>query len=180
MKLLQEIVRHPGLNFQGRTLQRKAVRAIILKDRKLLMVYSAKKGDYKFPGGGLNSGETHRQALARELLEECGASISEIGLAFGKIIEYALPHEADYTVFKMTSYYYLCQVDAIFQEQQLEQYEAKLGFQPVWIDLDEALCANQAILSANHAESSAWVKRETFMLEQIKQKLFQDDYVRHL
>lgn len=35
---------------------REAVRAIIVQDKKILMVHS-NKGDYKFPGGGANNEE---------------------------------------------------------------------------------------------------------------------------
>jgi 8-oxo-dGTP pyrophosphatase MutT (NUDIX family) len=179
MRLLKEITRREGLNTQGKILCREAVRAIVVNEQKLLMIYSAKIGDYKFPGGGVDEGETHLQALAREIREECGASISEIGSAFGKIIEYDLPMEREYDEFKMTSFYYLCQVEASFQAQNLEHYEADLGFQPIWIDVEEALRANRSILSTVDHQSLHWVPRETFVLEQIKELLIQkDDYAR--
>jgi 8-oxo-dGTP diphosphatase len=96
MRLLREIIRREGMITQGKTLTREAVRAIVIHDCKLLMIYSAKNGDYKFPGGGVDSGETHPEALAREIREECGATVSEIGQAFGKIIEYDIPTEREY------------------------------------------------------------------------------------
>lgn len=172
MKLLKEILRRPGMSTVGKTLQREAVRGIILGENRLLMIYSTREGDYKFPGGGVEPGESHAQTLAREIREECGASVAEIGPAFGKVIEYDRPLEREYQVFKMTSFYYLCQVGTIFQEQQLEQYEADLGFQPVWIELETAIRINQSILASASNPAQRWVERETFVLEQIKEQLF--------
>ena len=40
---------------------REAVRAIIIKDKKILMVHSKNK-DYKFPGGGIKKGEGNKLA----------------------------------------------------------------------------------------------------------------------
>jgi 8-oxo-dGTP pyrophosphatase MutT (NUDIX family) len=73
MKILTEIHCTDGVNIHGRATLRTAVRAVIFRGRDLLMVYSSNVGDYKFPGGGVDAGETHQQTLARELLEECGA-----------------------------------------------------------------------------------------------------------
>lgn len=43
---------------------------IILKDKKLLVVRSRGKSHFFAPGGKLEQGETHEQALVRELKEE--------------------------------------------------------------------------------------------------------------
>ncbi len=51
---------------------RPSVRAIIIKDGKVAMVHSLKYDYYKFPGGGIEPGETQRQTLVREPLEEAG------------------------------------------------------------------------------------------------------------
>ena len=45
---------------------REAVRAIILTNKKIALVKSEKEGYYKFPGGGIENGETHQQTLIRE------------------------------------------------------------------------------------------------------------------
>ena len=39
------------------------------------MVYSQKYDYYKFPGGGIETGEGHNTALIREVLEETGLKI---------------------------------------------------------------------------------------------------------
>ena len=168
MQVLSEIRRASGINTQGKAIQRTAVRAVIWRGRELLMVYSANVGDYKFPGGGVNVGETHAQALARELLEECGASLLSVDGELGAIIEYNIPMEKDFDVFKMTSYYYLCRIkDSDFAAQKLDGYEAELGFQPMWIDIDKAIEANKLLLNS----SIDWLPREVFSLEYLKQNI---------
>ncbi len=166
MNILTEIHRSPGVNIKGRTIYRTAVRGVILRGKDILMIYSSKAGDYKFPGGGVKQGETHAQALCREIEEECGMSLVRMGAEIGAVIEYNFPIEKDYDAFKMTSHYYQCEVKGEFGAQKLEPYEQKLGFQPVWIDIDEAIRLNKALL---HVDD--WVNRELFVLEYIRQNL---------
>jgi hypothetical protein len=56
---------------------REAVRAVVLKDKMLLMIHT-NKGDYKFPGGGIEEDESHEEALMRELKEESGYRTSRV------------------------------------------------------------------------------------------------------
>ncbi len=168
MPLLTEIHRSEGVNVNGKTILREAVRAVILDEHKLLLVYSPVNGDYKFPGGGVNSGETHEQALIREVREECGVNTAKIMAdCVGSIIEYDIPVEVDFDVFKMISYYYFCQVDEGFGAQALDGYEADLGFKPVWVNIDEAILNNKQILQNNAPKIPEWLKREIFMLEYV-------------
>ena len=53
---------------------RVAIRAIILQGDKILMVKS-NTGDYKFPGGGVEKGETPEETLRREVQEETGQEV---------------------------------------------------------------------------------------------------------
>ena len=142
MRLLREVLHNQVVNLHGRTVSREAVRGLILDDRKLLMVFSQKNGDYKFPGGGIEAGESHEVALRREVQEEIGMQVIEINQPFGKVIEYDFPLEKDYDVFKMTSYYYWCKVDNLRGIQSLDPYEDELGFLPVWIEIDSAIRTN--------------------------------------
>jgi len=167
MKILTEIHRARNINIHGRAILRAAVRAVIQRGRELLMVYSSNVGDYKFPGGGVDLGESHEQALARELLEECGASLLSVDGKLGAVIEYNLPHEKDFDVFKMTSHYYFCQIRDGLGQQKLDGYEKDLGFQPIWIDIDKAISANRSLLHSDKIPE--WLRREIFVLEQLKQ-----------
>ena len=166
MKTLAEIHRAEGINLHGRTVHRMAARAVILRGRDLLMVYSSNVGDYKFPGGGVDTDETHEHALARELLEECGATLLSVDGELGAVIEYNFPVEKDFDVFKMTSHYYWCKIkDGIFSEQKLDDYEKDLGFTPAWVDIDEAIQKNKSL--QNVSDPPKWLNRENFVLEYI-------------
>ncbi len=169
MNVLTEIYRSPGVNIKGRTIYRTAVRGVTLRGRDILMIYSSKVGDYKFPGGGVKEGETHAQALCREMQEESGMSTVRIGAEIGVVIEYNLPIEKDYDAFKMTSHYYHCEVRGNFGVQKLDDYEQKLGFKPAWIDIDQVIQVNQALLHSG--KFPEWLKREIFVLEYIKQNV---------
>lgn len=118
----------------------------------------------------MNEGEQHEQALRREIHEECGMSLLHFGQGIGAVVEYIRPQEKDYDVFKMTSYYYLCEVDNVFGEQKLDAYEKDLGFKPVWLDIDETIRANKSLLARE--QIPGWLKREIFVLEYIRQNLF--------
>jgi 8-oxo-dGTP diphosphatase len=170
MHLLQEIIRSKGVNKAGKTIVREAVRSIILQEHELLMIHSTVNGDYKFPGGGIQEGESHAQALLREIQEECGIAEVMIGQALGKVIEYDFAVEPDFDTFCMTSYYYHCQVERSFGKLKLDDYETELGFHPVWVDIEHAIRANRLVLLDGNEDSHPWTARDTWILEQIKLK----------
>lgn len=171
MRVLKEIFREDGINTQGKTLHREAVRGIVLRQHTILMIYSSVNGDYKFPGGGVYKNETCKDALIREFQEECGAKLSHIGQEIGCVIEYSIPREKNYDVFKMTSRYFLCGIDGGFREQHLDQYEQDLGFCPVLVDIDTAIQTNSTLLHTTDRKIPRWTNRETFVLKYIKENI---------
>lgn len=54
--------------------------AIIIQDKKLLLTRTKGKDIFVCPGGKLESGETPKQAVVRELKEELNISVSESSL----------------------------------------------------------------------------------------------------
>ena len=169
VNILTEIYRSPGINIKGKTIHRTAVRGVIVRGRNLLMIYSSNVGDYKFPGGGVGDGETHAQALRREIQEECGMCVAYIGSEIGAVIEYNIPMEDNYDVFKMTSHYYQCDVEDGFGIQRLDDYELDLGFKPIWINVEQAIQFNKRLLISKKIPD--WLRREIFVLEYIQQNL---------
>ena len=168
MKILKEIFRDQGLDLNGRMEYRSAIRAVAIRGRTLLMVYSPVNGDYKFPGGGVKKKEKLEHALKREIQEECGMNLIRILQDTGCIIDYAISKKRNFDVFKMTSCYYLCEVDLTIFRQRLDSYEEKLGFQAVWIDIETAIETNKAVLSDKTKQPPLWTAREVFMLEYLK------------
>jgi ADP-ribose pyrophosphatase YjhB (NUDIX family) len=161
--LLTTLHRANGVNIHGKTIHRTAVRAVIQRGQSLLMIFSSNVGDYKFPGGGVDAGETHEQALRREVREECGAELSHIREEIGTVVEYDNDTETDCDTFKMTSHYYRCEVADGFGAQNLIGYERDLGFTPVWISIEAALQQNKTLLDSENAPE--WLRREIFVLE---------------
>ncbi len=172
MQLLTQIFHKPNLLLNGKTITREAVRAIILKGDQVLMIYSTLNGDYKFPGGGVKRDEAHKTALQRELLEECGANMIRIISEFGRVEEYDLAKESDFDLFRMTSYYYLCEVEEKFCAQNLDDYELDYGFTPKWVSIDQAIDKNHSLLLHPTENLQRWVKREYYVLKKIKEKIF--------
>lgn len=150
----------------GNVNYREAVRAIIIKDKKILMVHSKNK-DYKFPGGGIKKGEGKIEALKREIEEETGYVAKRIGKQIGMVTERSKDKYVHNRIFKMISYYYIAEVTDIIREQKLDAYEAKLEFKPVWVDIKEAIENNTKIINSNDENKANWIERETYVLKEI-------------
>src|SRR5688572_2850561 len=76
------------------------VRAVLLDDRKVLLIKHTYLPGWQFPGGGVEPGETAEQAAAREVLEETGYAVSGRpalhGLYLNRIAGGARDHVAVY------------------------------------------------------------------------------------
>lgn len=144
-------------------INRIAIRAIIYKDNQFLMI-SNNKGDIKFPGGGLEPNENHGETIRREVEEETGFIVSDVGGLIGTVIERRKDKFETNCIFEMKSYYYRCKVTGEKTEQSLDDYEAALEYKPKWINLDEAISINLAVVEE---EKNPWVDRELYVLQQL-------------
>lgn len=150
----------------GNVNYREAVRAIIIRNNKILMIQSKNK-DYKFPGGGVKKGEGKIEALKREIEEETGYLTKNIGKKVGMVTEKSKDKYVHNRIFKMISYYYIAEVTDIVKEQNLDPYEAKLEFKPIWIDIKMAIDNNNKIIDSNDNNKANWIERETYVLKEI-------------
>lgn len=144
-------------------IERTAVRGVLYRGPELLLLAS-RHGDYKFPGGGVEPGESFEVALRRELREECGYDAVVVGPELVSTREEVPAIEAEYDVFGMTSYYFECSGGTLVGDQQLEGYEAELQLTPQWVAVDAALAANRGVLSSG-VGVMRWLVRETAVLE---------------
>lgn len=140
---------------------RTAVRGIIFRDGRLLMIEST-DGELKFPGGGAKEGEDDVKTLIRETLEETGFSvIPETVREFGEIEEKRLALYEN-KIWHQINRYYFCEVGEKQSECGYSENERARGFKPVWYTLDEALEKNV---------KRAWNEREYRALKLIKEYL---------
>jgi len=112
----------------------------------------------------LKKGSATALALARELREECGAELVEVGALLGQTREYRAAREADYDAYCIRSFYYLCRVGEGWSEPRPQPYEVRLGFTPGWFELDDALQTNKTQLAGPCPQ---WTARETRVLAEL-------------
>ena len=121
---------------------RPSVRGIVIRDNKLAMIYSKKFKYYKFPGGGISSGETHLETLCREMREEGGFEV-----IVPTVREFGYVHriQKDDTegIFVQDNYYYFCEIGDSLCKQELDDYESFEEFTPEWVSPHEVLLANR-------------------------------------
>jgi dihydrofolate synthase/folylpolyglutamate synthase len=153
------------LNYDGSWFVRPSVRAIVIRDGRLLTAVSSVKGYCKFPGGGIEPGETHAEALAREVREETGFEVLP-----GSIRPFGFVHRAQRgdceDVFLQDNFYYTCSVGAE-GERSLDGYEKADGFETAWLNPDEAIGIN----AAYSGEYGVMAEREKRVMELLRGSL---------
>ena len=148
---------------------RVAVRAIIFAEGRLLLIEAEKFREVKFPGGGMEPGETEEDTLIRETLEETGYHvIPESIRPFGEVEEKRLStHEP--MIWHQINRYYFCEIEEGQEECNYTENEKKYGFRQVWYTLDEAIKKNEEML-AEEGELP-WNQREYRVLKMLKEEV---------
>ena len=171
MLIIRTIKIFDDKNYQSewKKYKRDSARAIIFCDSKLVMVKSDKFGEYKFPGGGIDSNETHIDALIRETKEETGlhiipATIREYGKTL--ILRKGLNNNE---IFEQESFYYECEIDTDNRSlPKLDSgYETEYAYKLVFASLDEAITANEKLLNMPEIP---WVQRDLAVLYELKER----------
>ncbi|ASM49036.1 hypothetical protein PESP_a0843 [Pseudoalteromonas espejiana DSM 9414] len=170
MQLLKTMV-HPGINInQGSQFTRRTGRAIVIKNAKILLMYTNRYEDYSLPGGGVDEGETLEQGLIRELNEETGAQNIQVIKPFGLYEEYRPWYKDDFDIIHIQSYCYICDIDTTLGQAKLEHYEVQNGMTPKWVNIHDAIAHNERTMSLSEKQGLSII-RETYLLKQIAQQL---------
>lgn len=147
---------------KGKAFIRPSVRGILIRNGRIAMVYSRKYNYYKFPGGGIEQGESLHQALLREVAEESGLQVLE-----STVREYGLVHRVQKSdtkgIFIQDNYYFLCEAQQQVLSQKLDDYEAEEGFTLEYVDPFYAIEVNRF---ADHGpKDQIMLEREARVLE---------------
>ena len=164
MKELFTIDTH-DYNPDGRVHVRPSARAIIEKDGRFLVMHSRKYDYYKFPGGGIEAGETPEQALIREVREESGYFVKpETIEEFGRVLRRNRDAKDPDAIFEQQNYYYFCEIGDERVPIMQEDYEIEEGFEAVWVE-----CLFALVRANRHALRSggdpALIEREMRMFD---------------
>lgn len=124
----------------------KVVAAIIRDGNRIFATargYGEFKGQWEFPGGKIEAGETPQEALVREIEEELDTEI-EVGELFDTV-------EYDYPTFHLSMECYICRIKE--GKLVLKEHEAAR-----WLDKD-------------HLWDVAWLPADKGLIEKLKGKL---------
>ena len=168
MKRLFTINRDHNLDLKGTMIKRQACRAIIFYKGRLLLVQSKKFGDLKFPGGGINQGETPYQALFREVKEETGYLLNSKISPFGSVQEFGRDIEGKYAIFCQESFYYFCEIEGPQGDLALDDYEREYGYEPLFTTIGEAIRNNENIPKNGHIP---WKERDTLVMKILEEEI---------
>ena len=112
---------------------RPSVYAIIIKDSEILL--SKQLDGYDFPGGGVNLGETLKEALIREVKEETGFDVK-----VGKLVEVGdsfFRKFSDKKFVHVIYAYYLCEITGgKLSTEFFDEHEKNYAAMAEWIDIN--------------------------------------------
>ncbi len=149
----------------GSRFVRPSARAVIPRGDRLLLIRDGRHGYYKFPGGGIDPGESPAEALIREVREEAGRDVIPESLrAYGLVRRLEKGHREG--VFEQENYYFFCRVGDEEHPLRLDDYEREDAFAPEEISPAEAAAANRAFLAGPGPEKCRReAEREARVLE---------------
>ena len=145
--------------FEEATKSREACRGIVVLDGKILLTYEVNTDQWFIPGGGVEGNESLEECCVRELAEETGY-IVKINQRFLTINEY-------YEEWHFISHYYVCECIGE-TERNLTERELKVGLEPRWIPLEEAIdifSKHQDYATEDEMKRGAYLREYEALLE---------------
>ena len=125
---------------------RNSARSIIISGKKLAMIHSVKYDYYKFPGGGIERGESMVDAMIRETREEAGLIVKpETVREFGYVHRVQKSDQNPENRFVQDNFYYLCEAENEVVAQCLDQYESDEHFALEFVEPQTVIAKNRNV-----------------------------------
>ena len=142
---------------------RPSARGIVIRGGKVAMIHSKKYDYYKFPGGGIEEGESPLDAMMREVREEGGLVVlPETVREFGNVHRRSITARGG--LFIQDNYYFTCSCDENIREQILDDYESDEGFTLEFVAPEVAIVKNRA---ADYGKMPFMLERESRVLQML-------------
>ena len=152
---------------------RNSARSIIIENGKVAMIHSGKYDYYKFPGGGIEAGESPVEAMIRETREESGLTVIPESVAEYGYVHRVQRSEKDETeCFVQDNCYFLCRVRKDVAAQRLDDYEAQENYTLEFVAPETAITKNRNAAATPY--SRVMLEREARVLELLKDEGFLD------
>ena len=143
---------------------RNSARSIIIKDKKVAMIYSVKYNYYKFPGGGIENGESPVDAMIRETREESGLVVKpDTVKEYGYVHRIQRSDRDETECFIQDNYYYLCETADTVTSQELDDYEVEEAYTLEYVEPEVAIMKNRHVVDSPY--NQMMFEREAHVLE---------------
>lgn len=151
------------------TFVRNSARSIILRDGKVAMIHSLKQDYYKFPGGGIEAGESPVEAMIRETREEAGLVVKpETVREYGYVHRIQRGEKDPDECFIQDNFYYFCEAEEEILPPQMEDYEEEAGFMLEFVEARHAIRTNLESALGNRYHTM--LRREARVLEMLMEE----------
>lgn len=161
---------------------RTAARGVIFLNNRILLNKND-KGEYLFPGGGVNPGETIIEGLRREIAQETGYIHVHIMNLAGIVVQQFQDFFDERSYFRMDSWYYYVELrDMVKEGWHLDGVERKRKVEPVFLSLEEAIEKNEAKLQERPDIDNRRLLRDTLVLKKLlrlRSRITRVYFVRH-
>ncbi len=143
---------------------RNSARSVIIKGKRVAMVHSVKYDYYKFPGGGIEDGESPVDAMIRETREESGLIVKpDTVKEYGYVHRIEKSYMSETECFIQDNYYYLCETADEVGAQELDDYEANEDYTLEYVEPNVAIKKNRNVTQSPYDQ--AMFEREARVLE---------------
>ena len=143
---------------------RNSARSIIIKSKRVAMIHSMKYDFYKFPGGGIENGESPVDAMIRETCEESGLIVKpDTVKEYGYVHRIQRSDRDETECYIQDNYYYLCEAADEIGFQELDDYEAEEADTLEYVEPDVAIRKNRHV--GKNPYNQMMFEREARVLE---------------